>query len=192
MKNNQNDISIDEFENLFRKEHVRLTHHACNLVRDPEVARDIVQEVFYKLWKTKDRVNFHDNISGYLFKATTNGALNYLKSPKRVLHVAVEKAVEKKTADHSDHLEYNELERSVRAAIDRLPSKCRVIYLLSRHEDMKNHEIAEHLDISVKTVENQMTIALKKLREFLEHYLIEFLVLLLALSYVIWSFLQGI
>ena len=187
MKNDPT-IPIDKFEHLFRKEHARLTHHAYNLVRDTEVAKDIVQDVFYKLWKSKERIDFEGNMAGYLFKATTNGALNYLKSPKRTFHLSMDRAIEGRSLAHQDHLEYEELERAVREAVERLPPKCKVIYLLSKHEEMTNQEIASHLDISLKTVENQMTIALKKLKLHLEHHLAEFILLLMALSFLSWFF----
>ena len=185
MKNDHKE-PIDKFENLFKTEHSRLTGHAYNLVRDIEVAKDIVQEVFYKLWKTKDRLDFSQNMTGYLFKATTNGALNYLKSPKRTLQVPVDIVSEQRSTASADPLEYNDLENAVRKAIDHLPPKCKVIYLLSRHEEMTNRQIADHLDVSLKTVENQMTIALRKLKLHLEHHLVEFIFVLLASSFLGW------
>lgn len=185
MKNDPKE-PIDRFESLFRTQHGRLTSHAYNLVRDVEVAKDIVQEVFYKLWKTKDRLDFSQNMTGYLFKATTNSAINYLKSPKRILKVPVDTVYEQRSTSLADPLEYNDLQNAVRKAIDQLPPKCKVIYLLSRHEEMTNQQIADHLDVSLKTVENQMTIALRKLKLHLEHHLVEFIFVLLVSSFLGW------
>jgi RNA polymerase sigma-70 factor (ECF subfamily) len=164
--------SYDQIEKLFRLYHKELTNLAFNLVRDRDIAKDIVQEVFLRLWQNREKVEFGLQIKHYLFKATSHTCLNHLRSGKK--NVSIEDSVEAVSMHASVDMEgvdYQEFEIKVRDAIEKLPPKCKTIYLLSRHEGMKYQQIAEALDLSVKTVENQMGIALEKLRQDLKPYL---------------------
>jgi RNA polymerase sigma-70 factor (ECF subfamily) len=161
----------DEFEKLFRNHHKALHNLAFNLVRDSDAAKDIVQEVFAKLWQNRKRLEFGEQIRHYLFKATSHTALNYLRTSRKFIPAENEHFLHLLASPGLDDMQYQELELRVRAAIDKLPPKCKLIYLLSRQEGLKYQEIADTLDISVKTVENQMGIALEKLRDDLRTYL---------------------
>lgn len=164
-------LNHEEFEKLFRLHHEALHNLAYNLVRDSDIAKDVVQEVFTKLWQNRDRLEFGNQISHYLFKATSHTALNHLRSARKLVSAEGEHFLHLHASHGTDDLQFKELEVKVREAIDRLPPKCRTIYLLSRQEGLKYQEIAETLEISVKTVENQMGIALEKLRTDLKTYL---------------------
>ncbi len=172
----------EDFEKLFRLHHKPLRNLAFNLVRDRDVANDIVQEVFMKLWQNRDKVQFGDQIKHYLFKATSHTALNHLRTSKKIVSAEAEHLTHLHTSGGDEALQYKEFAGKVREAIDRLPPRCKTIYLLSRHEGLKYQEIADTLDISFKTVENQMGIALEKLREELKPFLppLDVLILLLA------------
>lgn len=164
-------LNHEEFEKLFRLHHKALHNLAYNLVRESDIAKDVVQEVFTKLWQNRDRLEFGNQISHYLFKATSHTALNHLRSARKFVSAEGEHFLHLHTSPGTDDLQFKELEGKVREAIDRLPPKCRVIYLLSRQEGLKYQQIAETLEISIKTVENQMGIALEKLRADLKTYL---------------------
>jgi RNA polymerase sigma-70 factor (ECF subfamily) len=187
-----NTISSSDFEQLFRTHNQALCDLAFNLVRDKDVAQDVVQEVFFKLWKNRERTVFGDQIRHYLFKATAHTALNHLRFNKKLVALDDSAPVHSLAAPaRTDDAGYRELEVRVRESIDRLPPKCRAIYLLSRQEGLKYQEIADTLDLSVKTVENQMGIALEKLRQDLKPFLTtEFLSIailaLLGLATVWW------
>lgn len=172
-----------EFESLFRKHHKELCNLAYNITGDRDAAKDIVQDVFYGLWKKRDDIQFGDRVGNYLFRATSHTSLNYLRSRKKT--ASVNNLMELSSAPPPD-LEgsgHENLERRVRQAIDRLPARCRTIYLMSRHEGLKYKEIAVALKLSVKTVENQMGIALQKLREELKPYMTrEFIVISLIVN----------
>jgi RNA polymerase sigma-70 factor, ECF subfamily len=176
----------EEFEKLFRLHHKALHNLAYNLVRDKDIAKDIIQEVFLKLWQNRDRVEFGDQIKHYLFKATSHTALNHLRSSKKTVSTEQENFDYLKAPSGSDELLYKEFEVRVREAIERLPPKCKTIYLLSRHEGLKYQQIAETLDISIKTVENQMGIALEKLRADLKEYLPPIILGILAVLGLFW------
>lgn len=186
------DTFYSDFESLFRQHHKGLCDLAFNIVRDAEAAKDIVQEVFFKLWKNRQQVNFENQIKHYLFKATAHTSLNYLRFNKKLVSLDNGTPLQDLVAaTGKEEALYEELELRVRQAIEKLPPKCKAIYILSRHEGMKYSEIAEVLQISHKTVENQMGIALHKLRIALKPFLtIEFLSLLLliglAVSVILW------
>lgn len=161
----------EQYESLFRRHHKVLCDLAFNITNDKEAAKDVVQEVFYRLWKNQEEVHFGDLLKNYLFRATAHTAYNYLRSRKKIIRLD-ETALENFVTDASprENEGNNDLALRVRHAIDRLPDKCRTIYLLSRQEGLKYHEIASALNLSVKTVENQMGIALHKLREELKSF----------------------
>lgn len=162
-----------QFESIFRNHHKRLCDFAFNFVRDKDAAKDIVQDVFLKLWKNIDKVEISSHIGNYLFKATAHTALNHLRGNVRVCRIEDDSVLDRRMplSHDTNSTEFSELEGLVDRAIDRLPPKCKVIYLLSRHEGLKNQKIAETLGLSVKTVENQMTIALEKLRNEILPYI---------------------
>lgn len=164
--------AADNFGNLFRQHHKSLCDLAYNIVSDTDAAKDIVQEVFLKLWNNRHQLNFGEQIRHYLFKATAHTAYNYLRSAKKISPLQDYIGLEKLSMTNgTEGVEYQELEIRVREAIDHLPPKCKAIYILSRHEGLKHQEIADTLGLSVKTVENQMGIALEKLRQELKPYL---------------------
>jgi RNA polymerase sigma-70 factor (ECF subfamily) len=166
-------IAEVNFEGLFKTHHKRLCNLAYTVVRDKDSAKDIVQDVFFKLWKNREKVQWSDSIEGYLVRATSHTALNHLRDNKRSVRLDQLELINllASTADGTE-IGYTEFELNVRRAIDRLPPKCKAIYRLSRDEEMKYTQIADALEISIKTVENQMSIALQKLREDLKPYLI--------------------
>ncbi len=175
-------LNHEEFESLFRLHHKALHDLSFNLVRDRDAAKDIVQEVFVKLWQNRDRLEFGSQIGHYLFKATSHTALNYLRSARKLVSAQGEHLLHLHASPGTDDLQFKEMELRVRDAIDRLPPKCRTIYLLSRQEGLKYKEIADALEISVKTVENQMGIALEKLRDDLKEYLPPLITVVLILT----------
>lgn len=170
------DESIEEIkriEDLFKAWQPALCNLAYNIVLDAAAAKDIVQEVFMQLWRNRHEVEFGPSIKGYLFKATTHFSLNYIEKEKRI-NLFRDKVKQELTAqtDHGNRsMEVQELELKVRESIEKLPPKCKAIYLLSRQEGLSYRQIAEHLDLSPKTVENQMGIALEKLRNSLKPFL---------------------
>lgn len=162
--------SVFEFEQLFKQQYRSLCNAANNIINDREAAEDIVQEVFVKLWSKRSELGVIRSLKSYLFRATINTALNYLESRKSIVRLAKIDAVEAPSGA-GDKFHYTELERKLAEALEQLPPKCKAIFVLSRYEGMKYQQIADHLDISVKTVENQMGKALHILREELKPFL---------------------
>jgi RNA polymerase sigma-70 factor, ECF subfamily len=176
-------------EQLFNAYQPMLFRLAFRLVREEDVAKDLVQNVFFQLWKNRDSVALGPATRSYLYKATTHAALNYLEHQKRtrVRQQEYTQQASQQTLSEADQLAEQELQMRIQHAIDRLPPKCRVIFLLSRQEGLSYKQIASQLDLSLKTVENQMGIALEKLRQDLKPFLTrEFLLMISLLMAITW------
>ncbi len=166
---------LQEIEKLFRDNHKALYRVSFGIVRDEDACKDIVQDVFYQFWKSRDKIELGPGIKSYLYKATVNLSINYAKKIKRLTILGEEGLLpdqHRKTSDPHEETVASELKQNIDKAIDNLPSRCQTIFLMSRYEGMKYQEIADTLGLSIKTVENQMGIALKKLREDLEPYIV--------------------
>jgi RNA polymerase sigma-70 factor, ECF subfamily len=170
--------SIDDpFDNrnfncLFDELYTPLCQFCMRLVNDANIAEDIVQEQFVYLWENWQRLATIFSIKSYLYKAVKNRSINHLKkqfSENRFLqfHEVIDISQERTQASANDLLENEELEKLLEKAIESLPLRCRTIFNMKRFAEMSNKEIAESLDISIKTVEAQMTIAIKKLIAFM-------------------------
>ena len=165
-------VDQSTFNDLFREQYPRLCNHAFKLTRDRDAAEDIVQEIFLKFWKNKEQIDIKTTPQSYLFRATTNAALNHIKKNARLVHDEAELSMQ---ADNSPGpgaaLDQKELEAAIKDALESLPPQCRAIFIMNRYEGKKYQEIADLLGISFHTVKNQMTIALGKLREKLGSFL---------------------
>jgi len=169
-----------QFEDTFRSHYGILCNAANNIIKNKMAAEDIVQEVFLKLWERKDRSSISLNLKGYLYRATINKAIDYLHEARKILPLKDTDASSGMVDTMPNTIENRQLEESIDLALNKLPPKCKAIFSLSRFEGMKYAEIAKHLDISIKTVENQMGIALEKLRNELKPYLTREFISLIA------------
>jgi RNA polymerase sigma-70 factor (ECF subfamily) len=165
--------SKGEFEKIFRDHYSSLCAYAAHFLKDPDASEEVVQEVMYRLWINRSTIIITGSLQSYLFRSVRNSALNVLK------HMDVREAYrrhrEQEAAGNGlsdeDGLIVSELQEKIRIAIDRLPMERRKVFIMSRYDGFTYSEIAETLEISVKTVENQMGKALKFLREELAEYL---------------------
>lgn len=165
------------FEILYHKYSSKLYYAAYNLFRDQDVCEDLVQELFIDLWTKRHQLAV-TSLEGYLKVAIKNRVLMYLRTQKATLDIAViETLAEKYSAD--SQLLQHDISRVLDDSVEKLPEKCRQIFTLSRKEYLSNKEIASRLNISIKTVENQITIALRYLRTGLTDYLPAIAILLL-------------
>lgn len=161
-------LSLYDYENLFKANHKNLCRLANNIVNDTEGAKDIVQDVFVKLWDLRESLHT-ESIKSYLYSATTNKSLNYLEKKKKTKKLSDLKIDSWQTT--TDLSNIRELENMINMAMDKLPQKCKVIFILNRFEGLRYKQIAEILNISPKTVENQMGKALRIMHEELKAYL---------------------
>lgn len=171
---------ITAFEMIFKTYYQPLCNYAYSFVQDRDEAEEIVQATFLSVWEKRENLTIHTGVKPYLYAMVRNAALNIIKHEKiKQQHATVELAVAEKSAESVTHtVMASELEGRIHKALNKLPEQCRLVFKLSRFEELKYAEIAEQLNISVKTVENQMGKALKIMREQLKDYIPLLIVLL--------------
>ncbi len=173
------------FEKIFRQYYARLCGYAMKFISDKEQAEEIVQELFYNLWEKREKVDIVQSMEAYLFRSVRNASLNYLKHQKIRDQYAKKHNDSQPFRGASVHetLEFLELQERIDEAIELLPPERKKIFKLSRMEGYKYKEIAVRLNISVKTVEVQMSKALEFLRSHLSDYLV--ILILMAIHLVL-------
>jgi RNA polymerase sigma-70 factor (ECF subfamily) len=174
------DGDITTFEMLFRTYYQPLCNYAYTFLQDRQDAEEIVQSTFLMVWEKKNELAIRTSVKPYLYAMVRNACLNALKHEKiKQRHAGEELATAERSYDSVAHIvATNELEIRIKEAIDELPEQCRMVFKLSRFEELKYSEIAEQLGISIKTVENHMGKALKIMRDRLRDYLPIILVIL--------------
>ncbi len=163
----------DNFDKIYIIYYSRMHRFAKEYVLSSEEAENIVQDVFVLLWEKREVLNIQISLLSYLFSLVKNKCLDYLR------HKSIEDKSQQELSAKLYSLELlnqafssnEDIEEIVTSAVNKLPERCREIFIKSRVEGKKYREIAEELNISVNTVENQITIALKKLRIELKDYL---------------------
>ncbi|MFV0272003.1 MAG: RNA polymerase sigma-70 factor [Macellibacteroides fermentans] len=175
-------LSVKEnFDAIYVNNFSRLFLFAKEYVLFDEEAENIVQDIFLMLWEKRDVLRVDVSLTAYLFTLVKNKCIDFLRHrmveqmySENIQHEYNEELNVKLFAlesfDHNFSSE-EDIEILLRNAIDKLPERCRLIFIKSRIEGKKYKEIAEELNLSVNTVEGQISIALKKLREELKDYL---------------------
>jgi len=167
--------NLEFFDEIFRQYSKPLFYYAAKFVED-EVARDIVQDVFAKLWSDQ-KITIKLSLNSFLFTMVRNSCLRYLEKQKvrnKYLESTKLKLQEEELQFYMDEktsLIEQELENKLNEVLQSLPERCRQIFTMSRYENKKNKEIAEELDISIKAVEKQITKALATIRTEMKDYL---------------------
>lgn len=171
------------FEKIFKMYFKNLHAFAYTFTKDDVIAEEMVQNVFFKIWEKKDQLQIDDSLKAYLYRSVHNESLNHLKHLKIKTSFQLQYSgnMESSNQDASNQMMASELEDKIQKAISELPPQCRTIFQMSRFEQLKYQQIADQLNISIKTVENQMGKALKVLRL----KLVEYLPFLLHLLYLI-------
>ena len=166
---NKNNREI--IRHLFDNYYLELYRFALKLVHAKEVAEEIVDDIFVNIWNNRQKIEIKSSLKAYLYASVRFGALNYFRDNKNRLSQTDDVMPDLPFNETPlDKIQEGELSRVLTDAIQSLPEKCRAIFSLSRNSDLTYKQIAGELNISVKTVENQMSIALKKIREFLMVY----------------------
>ncbi len=177
---NTHPLFIKELTDVFQKKQERFILFAYSYVRDRQEAEDIVMNAFTTLWEKKEQLQSHTNISALLLTAIKNRCLNHIE------HLQVKLKAEKKINDikqkeitlriasleacNPDKIFCSEIQNLLNRTISSLPDTSKRVFIMSRREEMSNKEIAEQLNISVKTVEFHITKSLKILKEKLRDY----------------------
>jgi RNA polymerase sigma-70 factor (family 1) len=156
-----NDIYLLYWEGLFLS--------AFNVLKDKAACEDIIQELFLQLWQKRATLQINTSLSAYLYTAVRYNVFRQIRTGKvrRELFQHIDERIEGLAAAPLANAEEREIHQKLAQVVASLPEKCREVYILSREEELSHKEIASKLNISTKTVENQITIALKRVRSSL-------------------------
>ncbi len=162
-------MGLDEagLEQLFKQHYTVLVMYAYKLLRSQEEAEDAVQEVFISVWKNRETLDAGRNLKAYLFTAAYNRCVTILRK-HRLPAVSIDAFIEAPFAGENEieaDIDTAELRAAIYEEIHKLPDKCREVFWLSRKEEMSYKDIAGHLNLSIKTVENHIGNALKRIRK---------------------------
>jgi RNA polymerase sigma-70 factor (ECF subfamily) len=170
------------FRYFYDKYYIDLCNFVNIYINERILAEEIVQDIFVSFWENKSRLYLDHSVRSYLFSASKYRSLKEIRNQntrKRILGDLEKQDNDFSPDDNEPYLDPEQFRSILNSAIEQLPPKCREIFLLNKSSELSNNEIAEKLEISVKTVENQMTIALRKLREHLAPYRREIFILFL-------------
>lgn len=163
---------IDSFEKLFHRFYPGLCRYAESLSGKRDIAEEVVQDVFYNVWKNRETLRINRSWQSYLYRSVYNNSMMYLRKVRREHPMDERNTPEHEidAPDPSELMQLNEVSELVSRTLEDLPERTREIFRLNRQEGLKYREVAERLSISVKTVEANMGKALKALRNSLEKY----------------------
>ena len=160
------------FEQLFRQYYAPLVVYANKYVSDIDLAREIVQDFFVKLYEKRNTLSIDTSVKSYLYRSVYNSCINFINQKnmqeKHLKIIILERNDEENLENEINSVE---LQHKIFKAIEELPSKCRRIFKMNRLEGLKNDEIASELNLSKRTVETQISKALKILRTKLSDYM---------------------
>jgi len=163
---------LKEFEKLFKELYSPLCSFASKILLDKDKAEEIVQDIFYGIWKNKEKLDIRISFKSYLYRAVQNNCLQVIQhhqvEDKYKQHVV--NNVEEFQIDPMQEMELEEMNLVIEQTLESLPERCRQIFSMSRFEGLKYKDIAQQLDISIKTVEANMGKALQAFRQNLKQY----------------------
>lgn len=174
----QNDV--DAFKQLYEQYYSRVVAFIVGMVKKEDIANDLAQDVFVSLWLGRKRLDISQNLQNYIFVASRNAAINYLKKEFAHVHEQIETAQEKIYVESNveDSIFAREINLLIEMVVSDMPKQRQLIYRMSREEGLNNNEIANKLGISKRSVENQLSIALKEIRQSISTYIIFLLYML--------------
>jgi RNA polymerase sigma-70 factor (family 1) len=161
----------DAFKEFYHLQFFKLYQFAYSFVHSKEASEEIVNDVFLGLWQKKDTLNTINNIQVYLYVSVKNASLNYLRKNNLFIPVSIDDLSVDHfplVADPELLLSQRELQQQIREAIEQLPPRCRLIFKLVKEDGLSYKQVAAILDISAKTVDSQLCLALKKLAAILQ------------------------
>jgi RNA polymerase sigma-70 factor (ECF subfamily) len=160
----------EAFDQLFHLNYKSLCRFALTFVEDADESEEIVQKIFVRLWENRKKLIIPNNTKSFLFKSVYFECLKFFRQ-KQIHEKYISKYVKYINTNTDDKEDYTAFLPHLYTAIEKLPKKCQQIFILNKIEGLTQKEVSEYLEISVKTVENQITIAISKLREELKPFL---------------------
>lgn len=154
-------MTVKEFERYFKELYLPLGMYALRIVDDVDDAEDIVEESFIKTWNLIEDGTVINNFKAFMYRTVRNQCISYLRTKQSC------QSIDEVLEIDEEEIDTSERDARIWKAIDNLPARCREVFLLSKRDGLSNDEISEELGLSVKTVKNQLTKALSRLRESL-------------------------
>ena len=173
--------NLRDYEMIFHKYYNPLVVYANTIIKDIDETQDIVQQVFVSVWEKRNDIEFHTSVRAFLYKSVYNSCINFIKQQAIRNDYLKEAQLIDKNPVLNDEASQKELQIKIDYAIEQLPEQCKKIFRMSRYDEMRYQEIADKLNLSIKTVENQMGKALKILREHLKEFLTIIIIFLIKL-----------
>jgi RNA polymerase sigma-70 factor, ECF subfamily len=152
------------FEIIFLSYYPVLCLFAQKYAHDITLSKEIVQNLFVYLWEYRNELTIHSSLKAYLYKAVRFNTIRCIENEKKI-GIRMDTMPELDDPEFNDHLEYAELQEKILSAIESLPEQCQKIFKMSRFEQLKYSEIANELNLSVKTIEAQISKALKVIQQ---------------------------
>ncbi|MDB5279435.1 MAG: polymerase sigma-70 factor [Ferruginibacter sp.] len=161
------------FVELFYLYRHKLYGYVLKITANPELAQDMVQDVFLKLWKNKSQLDTIDNFGAFIFKVAQNQVVNYFRrmNNETLMLAKMQDGMRGYERCTEEHISHNELQQLIGEVLSRLPSQQHLVYKLSREQGLKQDEIAMALKISPHTVKNHLAVAIKTIRQQLRNKL---------------------
>ncbi|MEA3444853.1 MAG: RNA polymerase sigma-70 factor [Bacteroidota bacterium] len=165
---------------VFREYYPGLINFSLSIIGDHDSSKEVVQLVFVNLWDNREKIDMNKSLKSYLFTSVRNRCLNFLRDKKKYNSYILDIEIAGNEVFIDDEDDMSDLKKKIEDALQKLPEKCREIFILSKINGLKYREIADDLNISIKTVENQISKALRILRNELKDKV--FIILMIILS----------
>lgn len=156
---------------IFQQHYPMVYKTLYRILSDVMLAEDLAQDVFMRFWEKRQQIDIQGTLEGYIRRMAVNEGLGYLRKNKKYTIENIEDDTAETAPSIEDSYLDNELQHQIDHAVNSLPPQCRAVFVLSRFEELSHKEISEKLNISTKTIENQITKALKNLKTALKSYL---------------------
>lgn len=169
-------LNSDQYKNVFDLHYEALYGYAFSILREETYTDDILQNIFIRLWQNRELVN-PETVKAYLYTSVRNECFNHLKHKEVKASYAEAQTAAGADTYNTIHTEQKELHEKIQDLVNQLPEKCATVFYMCRQLGLSYREVADALGISVKTVENQMSKALKFLRSGLAAYLVSIVLL---------------
>lgn len=154
----------DAFRYVFMKYFPKMKYFITHIVKSEAVAEELSQDVFEKIWRNRTELSDLRSLSSYLYRMSKNMAINYIEH-KYVENTYIQDYKAELDFSIEDELDAKEIKLLIMLEVEKIPEQRKKIFMMSRFENVKNEEIAEKLNISKKTVENHLNLALKQIRK---------------------------
>ncbi len=166
---------VSAFRGLFKKYYTPLCYYSMKTVGNKEIAEEVVSDVFMKFWRDRHKIQIHTSFDAYIFRSVKNHSLDYLRSSlnekiiKEPITGYYNDTIAADNESPINQSQYLETAQIIEEAISRLPQQCQLIFRMNRLDGLKYREVAQELNLSMKTIEAQVSKALKQLRTELVH-----------------------